>query len=225
MLGTTAERAVAAPGPTRVQASQALVVLLTVHRAHRAPDGTSRQIELVAPQRPITGAPTTLPVLSRTIGAHGIRWLLVMLPGRPNGSSGWIAQQGTRPLLTPWRILVDLNARGVSVYRDGHLLKTFRAVIGKPSTPTPTGRFFVEETVKMPAGQAGGPFALALNARSNVLEEFEGGPGQVAIHGSDELDARLGTAASFGCIRLADASVDWLSHRIAPGTPVTISRG
>jgi lipoprotein-anchoring transpeptidase ErfK/SrfK len=225
MLGITADPAVAAPGLTQVQASQALVVLLTAHRAHRAPDGSSRQVELVAAERPITGAPTTLPVLSRTIGSHGIRWLRVMLPGRPNGSSGWIAEQGTRPLVTPWRIIVDLNARAVGVYRDGHLVRAFRAVIGKPSTPTPTGRFFVEETVKMPAGQAGGPFALALNARSNVLEEFEGGPGQVAIHGSDQLDAPLGTAASFGCIRLADASVEWLSDRIAPGTPVTISRG
>jgi lipoprotein-anchoring transpeptidase ErfK/SrfK len=223
-LGITADPAVADPGLIQVQASQALVVLLTAHRAHRAPADSSRQIELVAPQRPITGAPTTLPVLSRTIGPHTMRWLRVMLPGRPDGSTGWIAQQDTRPLVTPWHILVDLDTRGVSVYRDGHILRTFRAVIGKPSTPTPMGRFFVEETVRMPAGQAGGPFALALNARSNVLEEFEGGPGQVAIHGSDELDAPLGTAASFGCIRLADASVAWLSHRIAPGTPVTISR-
>jgi lipoprotein-anchoring transpeptidase ErfK/SrfK len=224
VLGITAEPAVAAPSLTQVPASQAVVVLLTAHWAHRTADGSSRQIELVVPQRPITGAPTTLPVLSRTIGPHGMRWLRVMLPGRPNESTGWIAQQNTRPLVTPWRIVVDLDTRGVSVYRDGHILRTFRAVIGKPSTPTPIGRFFVEETVKMPAGQAGGPIALALNARSNVLEEFEGGPGQVAIHGSDELDAPLGTAASFGCIRLADASVDWLSHRIAPGTPVTISR-
>jgi len=78
--------------------------------------------------------------------------------------------------------------------------------------------------VRMPVGQPGGPYALALSARSNVLQEFEGGPGQVAIHGSIKLNAPLGTAASFGCIRLADASVEWLSHRIPPGTPVTIYR-
>jgi lipoprotein-anchoring transpeptidase ErfK/SrfK len=224
MLGAVAESAVGAQGPTRVQATQELVLLLTAHRAHRAPDVSSPPIALVTARRPITGEPTTLPVLSRSIGSHNIRWLLVMLPGRPNGSTGWIAEQDTRPLVTPWRISVDLDTRGVTVYRDGRAERTFRAVIGKPSTPTPSGRFFVEESVKMPAGQPGGPHALALSARSNVLEEFEGGPGQVAIHGSVNLNAPLGTAASFGCIRLANASIDWLSNRIPPGTPVTISR-
>jgi len=207
---------------TRVQATQELVVLLSAHHAYRSPDAQSPQVAVVAVRRPITGEPTTLPVLSRFIGAHRLRWLLVMLPGRPNGSTGWIAERGTSPLVTPWRIGVDLTARLVIVYRDGSVAREFRAVVGKPSTPTPTGAFFVEESVRMPVGQAGGPYALALSARSNVLQEFEGGPGQVAIHGSVNLDAPLGTAASFGCIRLSNSSVDWLSRRIGPGTPVTI---
>ena len=224
LLGAAAGPAVAAEGPVRVQATQELVVLLTAHHAHRAPDVSSPRMALVAARRPITGEPTTLPVLSRQIDPHRMRWLLVMLPGRPNGSTGWIAQQDTRPLVTAWRIGVDLDTRGVTVYRDGRVARTFQAVIGKPSTPTPSGEFFVEESVRMPAGQPGGPYALALSARSNVLQEFEGGPGQVAIHGSVSLNAPLGTAASFGCIRLANASIDWLSRRIPPGTPVTISR-
>ncbi len=225
LLGAAAGPANATPGPIRVQATQELVVLITAHHAHRAPDVSSPRMALVAARRPITGVPTTLPVLSRSIDPHGMRWLLVMLPGRPNGSTGWIAQQDTRPRVTPWRIGVDLDTRGVTAYRDGRIARTFQAVIGKPSTPTPSGRFFVEESVKMPVGQPGGPYALALSARLNVLQEFEGGPGQVAIHGSVNLNAPLGTAASFGCIRLANASIDWLSRRIPPGTPVTISRG
>jgi lipoprotein-anchoring transpeptidase ErfK/SrfK len=224
LLGATAEPAARAQSPIRAQATQELVVLLTAHHAYRAPRVSSPRMELVAARRPITGQPTTLPVLSRSIGPRRMRWLLVMLPGRPNGSTGWIAEQDTRPLVTPWRISVDLDTRGVTAYRDGRVARTFQAVIGKPSTPTPSGQFFVEESVKMPVGQPGGPYALALSARSNVLQEFEGGPGQVAIHGSVNLDAPLGTAASFGCIRLANASIDWLSRRIGPGTPVTISR-
>ncbi len=224
LLGAGAQPAAATQDPIRAQATQELVVLLTAHHAHRAPGVSSPRMAVVAARRPITGQPTTLPVLSRSIGPHRMRWLLVMLPGRPNGSTGWIAEQDTRPLLTPWRIRVDLDSRGVTVYRDGRVARTFKAVIGKPSTPTPSGQFFVEESVRMPAGQPGGPYALALSARSNVLQEFEGGPGQVAIHGSVGLDAPLGTAASFGCIRLANASIDWLSRRIPPGAPVTISR-
>ena len=224
LLAVTAGQARAGEVPARVQATQELVVLLSAHHARRAPAAGSPQMALVAARRPITGEPTTLPVLSRSIGLHGMRWLLVMLPGRPNGSVGWIPQQGTRPLITPWRIDVDLNTRSVAAYRDGRAMRVFKAVIGKPSTPTPTGHFFVEESVRMPVGQPGGPFALALSARSNVLQEFEGGPGQVAIHGSHDLAARLGTAASFGCIRLANASIDWLAARIPPGTPVGIYR-
>ncbi len=148
-----------------------------------------------------------------------------MLPGRPDGSTGWITQHGTRPLVTAWRIVVDLAARRVIVYRTGRAIRTFQAVVGKPSTPTPTGQFFVEETVQMQAGEPGGPFALALSARSNVLQEFEGGPGQIAIHGRNNLGGTLGTAASHGCIRVDTRSIDWLAARIGPGTPVTIYGG
>lgn len=208
--------------PTRVPTTQELAVLLTPHGAHRAPEAGSPQVSLVAARRPITGEQTTLPVIGHSTGSGGVRWLDVMLPGRPDGSTGWIAQNGTRKLATGWRILVDLTARRVSVYRDGRVARTFQAVVGKHSTPTPTGQFFVEETVQMESGEAGGPFALALSARSNVLHEFEGGPGQIGIHGRDDLGGTLGTAASHGCIRLDTANIDWLAARIGPGTPVTI---
>ena len=124
--------------------------------------------------------------------------------------------------MTGWRILVNLEARRVTVYRDGRKARAFRAVVGKLSTPTPTGQFFVEEIVQVKPGEADGPFALALSARSNVLQEFEGGPGQIGIHGREGLGGTLGRAESHGCIRLATASIDWLAARIGPGTPVKI---
>jgi lipoprotein-anchoring transpeptidase ErfK/SrfK len=211
--------------PARVQGTQELAVLRTAHVARRAPAARSPQIALVPATTPITGEQTTLPVIGRSIGPGGVRWLQVMLPGRPDGLTGWIAQSGTRKLTTGWRILVDLAARSVRVYRDGFTVRTFGAVVGKPSTPTPTGQFFVEETVQMEPDQAGGPYALALSARSNVLQEFEGGPGQIGIHGRNELGGTLGAAESHGCIRLATPSIDWLAARIGPGTPTTIYAG
>jgi lipoprotein-anchoring transpeptidase ErfK/SrfK len=69
---------------------------------------------------------------------------------------------------------------------------------------------------------AGAPFALALSARSNVLRRYEGGPGQVAIHGMANLGGTLGTAGSHGCVRLSDRSIRWLAARIGPGVPVAI---
>jgi lipoprotein-anchoring transpeptidase ErfK/SrfK len=216
---------VAAAVAPRVQATQELVVLLSAHSAHHAPEASSVQVALVAASRPITGEATTLPVIARAIAPGGERWLLVLLPGRPNGASGWIEESSTRSTVTAWSIVVDLAARRVRVYGEGRLVKVFAAVVGKPSTPTPTGDFFVEESLQMQPGEPGGPYALALSARSNVLQEFEGGPGQIAIHGRENLGGTLGTAASHGCIRLATASIDWLVSRVIPGTPVTIEAG
>jgi lipoprotein-anchoring transpeptidase ErfK/SrfK len=224
LLGGTAAPVGAAATRSRAQTSQQLAVLLTGHSVHSAPRAGSRLLGTVAAQRPITGETTALPVVGRTRGAGGVAWLKVMLPGRPNGSTGWIAQQGTRAAATGWRIRVDLGRRRVTVYNHGAIARVFAAVVGQPSTPTPTGSFFVEETLQMYAGEPGGPFALALSARSDVLQEFEGGPGQVAIHGRDNLGGILGNAESHGCMRVDTPNIDWLAARIGPGVPVAILR-
>jgi hypothetical protein len=204
-------------------ASQELAVLLSGHAVHRRPQSGSRVLVTVPAMRPITGERTALPVIGHARSSGGIAWLRVMLPGRPNGASGWIAKQGTRSQLTGWRIAVSLGARRVTVYRHGRAVRRFAAVVGKPSTPTPTGSFFVEETLQMSSGEPGGPYALALSARSNALQEFEGGPGQIALHGRDNLGGVLGAAESHGCVRLATQSIDWLARRIGPGVPVRIA--
>ena len=82
---------------------------------------------------------------------------------------------------------------------------------------------FVEESVALPAYDPGAPFAFALSARSNVLQEFDGGPGQIAIHGLANIGGVPGTAVSHGCVRLNAAAVRWLAARIGPGVPVTIT--
>jgi lipoprotein-anchoring transpeptidase ErfK/SrfK len=112
----------------------------------------------------------------------------------------------------------------VAVAHDGHFVVAFTAVVGKPSTPTPIGSFFVEETVKLSRYDVGAPYALALSARSSVLQEFAGGPGQIALHGTQNVGGIPGTAVSHGCVRLDTRDITWLASRIGPGTPVTIRR-
>ena len=85
------------------------------------------------------------------------------------------------------------------------------------------GEFFVEESIRLQSYDVGAPFALALSARSDVLQEFDGGPGQIALHGLDNVGGVLGTATSHGCVRLADASMRWLVTRVGPGVPVTVT--
>lgn len=205
-----------------VPQSQDLVVLLGAHAARRAPRAGAAVIETVAARRPLTRIRTVLPVLGAA-GPTGA-WLRVELPGRPNGHTGWIAANRTRASSTPWRIRVALVPRRVIVYLAGHVVRRFPAIVGKPSTPTPRGDFFVEEPLRLSSYESGAPFALATSARSDVLQEFDGGPGQIALHGTGNLSGHLGTAVSHGCVRLGRASITWLARRIGAGVPVSIRR-
>jgi len=209
---------------SRVAPSQPLVVLLHDHVARSAPSGQAGRVEAVAAHRPLTRSRTVLPVLGRASSPKDGSWLRVRLPGRPNGHAGWISTKRTRQTSTPWRLQVALSARRVTVYRGGHVRRQFRAVIGKPSTPTPRGAFFIEEALALSPYETGGPFALATSARSNVFQEFEGGPGQIGIHGTNNLSGAPGSAASHGCIRLRPRAITWLARRIGAGVPLTVTR-
>jgi len=217
----TAGPAPAAGTPT-VARTQELAVFVRGQTAMSKPDSRSAARVWVERRRPITEGRTVLPVIGHHTDKGGTRWLKVRLPGRPNNSTGWIRKARTRRSDTTWHLVVDLSERRVTVYRHGRVLRSFSAVVGTASTPTPRGEHFVEENVLLKGGQVGGPYALALSARSYVLQEFAGGPGQIAVHGVWNVGGTMGTAASHGCVRLGTASITWLGERIAPGVPVTI---
>jgi lipoprotein-anchoring transpeptidase ErfK/SrfK len=209
-------------GVQRVAATQELAVLNHDTEAFNKPSSGSGSAGEVNEVRPITGERSVLPVVA-TATTKGVQWLSVLLPGRPDSHTGWIETSAVSLTTTDWRIAVDLSTRVVSVFYDGRLSRTFLAVVGKPSTPTPTGHFFVEETVPLGLGAGGEPFALALSARSNALAEFDGGPGQVALHGIANIGGVPGTAVSHGCVRLSTADITWLGEHISSGVPVTIT--
>lgn len=205
--------------------AQLVATLHADHAIYTAPEG--RREGSIARARPITGEATTLPVLARH-EAGGTTWLRVrlpgrLLPGRPNGRTGWVKAPRTRLWSIRWHIVVLLGRRMARIYYAGHLVRSYRVVVGKPSSPTPTGQFFVEENIAEPPSFPGAPYALATSARSTVFTEFDGGPGQVALHGmGGGLGGTPGQAQSHGCVRLTAAAITWLAHRIYPGTPVTI---
>ncbi|HUR84730.1 MAG TPA: L,D-transpeptidase [Solirubrobacteraceae bacterium] len=226
LLVPAAAQAAQAPGAPQIARQQQIVTLLE-DKSVRVRPGAGEVLTSVSGARPITGARTTLPVFAEAQDAGGERWLLVRLPGRslkrsvsPRG--GWISAANTRSTRTVWHVLIDRDARQVRVYRRGLRLRSYRAIVGARSTPTPRGAYFVEESLRLPATAAGAPFALATSARSSVLQEFAGGPGQIALHGVDNLGGRLGTAVSHGCVRLSRAAITWLASHMRPGVPVTI---
>jgi lipoprotein-anchoring transpeptidase ErfK/SrfK len=200
-------------------------VIATLHANARLYYGTSLaspRPTSIAARRPLTGVATRVPVLRTTRSKDGIRWLRVLVPGRPNGHTAWIVDRRLELGRTPWRIVIRTGSARVLVYRRNRLQQVFAAVVGARSMPTPSGRFFIEEALALRAGSPGWPYAFALSARSEVFQEFEGGPGQIAIHGTYGIGGTLGTAASHGCIRLDSRALVWLAHHTGVGTPVTI---
>ena len=214
----------AAAATPAIPRTQEVAYLLKTHKVI-AGIHTSRRhrVGMVAGLTPITRARTVLPVVGHARTADGVRWLRVKLPGRPNGRGGWIVERATVPSTTRWHIVVSTGQRRVRVFRLGRRVRTFPAIVGKASTPTPHGRFFVEEGVRTGWGAVGGPFALALSARSNVRRQYGGGPGQIALHGVANLGGTFGSASSHGCVRLPNRSIRWLAMHVGPGSPVTVT--
>ncbi|MEA2220453.1 MAG: hypothetical protein QOJ35_3079 [Solirubrobacteraceae bacterium] len=222
--GGTSGRAADGPG---IAPEQQLVTLSGVKDVHARPVFDSPSVVGLADQRPITLVRTSLPVLAEMTDADGRGWFRVRLPGRvfhrkTPPPTGWITASDTRTSYTAWHLVVDIRTRRVLVYHDGRLARAFDVIVGKPSTPTPRGEYFVEETMRLPAKNIEFPGALATSARSHVLKEFMGGPGQIALHGVANIGGQMGTAVSNGCIRMTTSAIVWLRERIGPGVPLTI---
>jgi hypothetical protein len=157
----------------------------------------------------------------------GREWVKVLLAERPNGSAGWVPRDRVVLRRTPYWVSVRTQSRTVTVFRDGKRVRRFRAVVGTAGTPTPIGLAAIFERNRQPDPRAFlGPWALSITAFSEVLMNFGGGPGRVAIHGraGASLADPLGTARSHGCIRVNNADVSWMAARVPVGAPVSITR-
>ena len=197
-----------------------LAVIATLHHpaaVFRAPSVHTWTRQVVPLYTPLSHQRTSLPVLRR----RG-RWLHVLLPGRPNSHTGWIDARNATTWKTPWHVLVRTGSKRLFVFKGPRIVRSFPVVVGKISTPTPHGRFYVEEALVLPRRSPGAPDAYALSARSNVYQEFDGGPGQIAIHGTYGIGGTPGRAESHGCIRATTSTLLWMIRRFGTGTPVDI---
>ena len=149
-------------------------------------------------------------------------WVQCYIPVRPNETTAWIPTADVSLSLVNSHIVVNLAARQLTLYRDDVPVFESPVAPGAPSSPTPTGSYFVAYIVKLTdPGDAYGPYALGTSAFSNTYFSFEGGPGQVGIHGTNQPWV-IGTYASHGCVRLPNPAITTLAHEVVPGTPVEI---
>jgi lipoprotein-anchoring transpeptidase ErfK/SrfK len=152
----------------------------------------------------------------------GQLWYRVLLPKRPNESTGWVRGDQVRTAARSYSAEVDLSARRLTLYRGTDAVRTFPVAIGQPDTPTPTGRFFVTVKLRPPQiSRVYGAWALGLSAYSEVFDQFGTGDGQIALHGTND-GSELGQAVSHGCVRLSNPSISLLASLLPPGSPVDI---
>jgi lipoprotein-anchoring transpeptidase ErfK/SrfK len=149
-------------------------------------------------------------------------WLQVWLPERPNRGQGWIRASQVQLVRNDWKVTVDRSDHHLLVQKDGATVFDEIVATGQPAFPTPDGTFFVTAVIWVDnPGGAYGPAAIALSAFSDVLTEFGGGDGQVALHGTNQPQS-IGRDASHGCVRLDNEAVANLAAQIPLGTPVEI---
>jgi lipoprotein-anchoring transpeptidase ErfK/SrfK len=173
----------------------------------------------VDPQRPAAVVEQVFLVESRR--ADG--WVKVLLPIRPNGSTGWVRDSNVAIHEVTYSVKVEKSAHQITVFDKGAVLYRGPVAIGKPSTPTPAGKYYVRVLIQAPnPNTVYGPYAYGLSSHSDALSSFDGGDAEIGLHGNDDASV-LGREVSHGCIRMDNAEITKLAGLLPLGTPVEIT--
>jgi lipoprotein-anchoring transpeptidase ErfK/SrfK len=167
--------------------------------------------------RTVFGSPQVLWVVK-----HSPKWLGVISSDAGNGRIGWIRTKTVSLSRVNYVLEVSLRTHTVSVLRSGRLIHRYTVAIGRPSAPTPTGRFAV--TDRLTTGNPSGPYGcciLAISAHApHAIQDWSGGD-RIAIHSTPDTGS-IGLPVSHGCLRLTLAEGQWLITHIPLGTPTII---
>ncbi|MGA2520865.1 MAG: L,D-transpeptidase family protein [Acidimicrobiales bacterium] len=149
-------------------------------------------------------------------------WVEAYIPVRPNETMAWIPAADVALTTVGEHIVVHLGDRQLILYRNNQPVYSAPVAPGASDAPTPTGSFFVAYKVRVtdPSGPYG-PDAFGTSDFSGTYYSFDGGPGQIGIHGTDQPWV-IGTYASHGCIRLYNNDIATLAQQVVPGTPVEV---
>jgi hypothetical protein len=150
------------------------------------------------------------------------RWLGVKSEKLRNDQIAWIRADRVELLRELWSIEVDLSERAAVLRKRGKRVAAFRVAVGAPGTDTPTGVYGV--TDRLTTGGAGSGYGccvLALTGRQrNIPQDWPGGD-RLAIHGTSA-PWSIGTAASHGCLRASEETMQMLMRRVPLGAQVRI---
>jgi hypothetical protein len=188
---------------------------------HAAPRFTARRIGQLTWYTE-DGFSSVYLVLRAHWNARGREWVKLRIPGRPNGQTGWVPRDALGSFhLTHLLIVVNREQLRMYFYRDGRRLWSAPVGVGKPSSPTPAGRFWINERFEITdPGSGYYPYAFGTTDYS-TLTDWPGG-GVVGIHGPYYDAQGIPGFISHGCIRLRVPDDFWLAAVVRLGTPVHV---
>jgi lipoprotein-anchoring transpeptidase ErfK/SrfK len=230
-LAAIASIAVSAPSPARAMSSAPARLsnettftrwanAVASATAYSAP---SRSAHAVGRLRLMTedGFPEVYVLLSRLPAADGTRWVHVRLPQRPNNVTGWVVRRSLGDFhVVHTQLVVNRNTLHATLYDRGKRRFRARVGVGKPSTPTPGGSFWIREKFRVGGNPVYGSRALGTAGYSNQLTDWPGG-GVIGIHGTNEPGLIPGRP-SHGCIRMRNPDIQRLYTLTPVGTPLLI---
>jgi lipoprotein-anchoring transpeptidase ErfK/SrfK len=146
-------------------------------------------------------------------------WYQALLPVRPNGTTGWISADQVKTEQVSDYLLASLSTYKLDHYVNSKLVDSFQMGIGVPTTPTPTGTYYVW-AIQTDPGPPYDPVIFALSAFSPTLTNWPDG-GIVGVHGWADASV-VGKQVSNGCLRLRQADAKKLEDTLPIGTPIQI---
>ncbi len=165
---------------------------------------------------------STVPQVFLIESSRADGWLQVLLPVRPNGSTGWVRASDVSVGPVAFRVSVELGAHRITVFDHLSVLYQGPVAVGTQATPTPTGHYFIRVLIKAPNPHTVyGPYAYGLSSHSDALSTFGGADAEIGIHGNDDASV-LGDDATHGCIRMDNTEITKLAGMLPLGTPVDI---
>jgi hypothetical protein len=167
------------------------------------------------------GFPEVYVVLASVQDDRGRTWVRLRIPQRPNNVTGWALRSSLGDFhVVHTKLVVNRGTLRLTLYDHGHPIFRARVGVGKPSTPTPTGSFWIREKFRVKGSPLYGARSMGTAAYSTTLTDWPGG-GIVGLHGTSEPGLIPGRP-SHGCIRLRNPDIVRL-YRLTPvGTPLLI---
>jgi lipoprotein-anchoring transpeptidase ErfK/SrfK len=119
------------------------------------------------------------------------------------------------------RIVVSVPDRKLVLFEGDRALKVYDVAVGKPSTPTPQGKFAIVNRVPDPTWF--GPSGTVAPGKNNPLGSRWMGLSAkgYGIHGTN-VPSSIGKAASHGCIRMRKQDLEELFEMVTVGTIVEL---